>query len=85
MLTGAIQVPPGGHPVLLGVDHGTLGGYPVVASVISTDLDRLGQLAAGDPIRFSVVELDEARAASDSRLRWLDAAITGWFPTRVGT
>ena len=32
-VAGALQVPPGGEPVVLMPDHATLGGYPVVAVV----------------------------------------------------
>ena len=33
MLTGAIQVPPDGRPVVMLADHPTTGGYPVLAVV----------------------------------------------------
>lgn len=52
MVRGAIQVPPGGAPVVFLADHPVTGGYPVVAVVASADLDRLAQLAAGDAVRF---------------------------------
>jgi allophanate hydrolase subunit 2 len=38
-----------------------MGGYPIVAHVISADLDRIGQARPGDPLRFSRVTLAEAR------------------------
>lgn len=57
---GAVQVA-GGQLIVLGVACGTMGGYPHVAQVISADLDRLGQLKPGDPIRFRRVTLDQAR------------------------
>lgn len=49
---GAIQVTGAGQPILLLRDHPTIGGYPVVAVVITADLDRCGQLRAGDLLRF---------------------------------
>lgn len=55
MVRGAIQVPPGGEPVLFLADHPVTGGYPVIAAVIDADLDRAGQLAPGDKLRFEVV------------------------------
>jgi biotin-dependent carboxylase-like uncharacterized protein len=58
MVTGAIQVPPSGLPVILGPDRPTTGGYPVIAVVIDAHLDRLAQLTAGDAIRFKVTRLD---------------------------
>jgi biotin-dependent carboxylase-like uncharacterized protein len=61
---GAVQVA-GGQLIVLGVAAGTMGGYPHVAHVISTDLDRLGQLRPGDAIRFRTTTLAEARRADD--------------------
>jgi len=52
MLPGAVQVPADGRPIVLGPDCGTTGGYPVLAVVIDADLDVLGQLRPGDPLRF---------------------------------
>ena len=46
MVTGAVQLPPDGNPIVLMVDHATVGGYPVIACVISADLPRIGQLEA---------------------------------------
>ncbi len=52
MLPGAIQVPAGGDPIVLGPDSGTTGGYPVIAVVLDEDLDLLGQLRPGEIVRF---------------------------------
>ena len=46
-MTGAVQVPPDGEPVVLLPDHATLGGYPVLAVVAAADHGRLGQCAPG--------------------------------------
>lgn len=51
-LRGAIQVPPGGSPVVFGPDHPVTGGYPVVGVVVDADTDRLAQLRPGDEVRF---------------------------------
>ncbi|XBB68438.1 biotin-dependent carboxyltransferase family protein [Nocardioides sp. WV_118_6] len=51
-LRGAVQVPPGGGPVVFGPDHPVTGGYPVVGVVVDADTDRLAQLRPGDPVRF---------------------------------
>lgn len=52
MVTGAIQVPPDGLPLVLGPDRPTTGGYPVVAVVVDADLDRLAQVAPGELVHF---------------------------------
>ncbi len=54
MVAGAIQVPPSGRPVVLLRDHPVTGGYPVIGVVLRADLDRLGRLASGDTVRFTV-------------------------------
>lgn len=61
VITGAIQLPPDGQPVILGPDRATLGGYPLIACVIGADLGRLGRLAEGDAVTLRMVDLDEAR------------------------
>lgn len=62
-LPGAVQIPPSGLPVILGVEGPTTGGYPVIATVIEADLPSLAQLAPGDAVRFERVTRDEARTA----------------------
>jgi KipI family sensor histidine kinase inhibitor len=85
MITGAVQVPPDGNPIILMPDHATLGGYPVIACVISADLAMLGQLRPGDPLAFLVVDRTEARDRHRSKERHLDHRVTGWYPTGAGT
>ena len=60
---GAVQVTRDGQCIVLGVDGQTIGGYPKIAHVISADLDKLGQLRPGDPIRFVHSTLEEAETA----------------------
>jgi allophanate hydrolase subunit 2 len=59
----------GGRPLILGVACGTMGGYPLVAHVISADLDRLGQVRPGGAVRFARVTLGEARRLDRERRR----------------
>ena len=60
MVTGAVQVPPDGDPLVLLCDHATVGGYPVVATVVRADLGVLGQLRPGQTVRFELVDQAEA-------------------------
>ena len=53
-VTGAIQVPPDGQPVLFLPDHPLTGGYPIIGAVVDRDLDLAGQLPPGARIRFRV-------------------------------
>ena len=52
---GAVQVPPGGEPVLFLADHPLTGGYPVVASLASYHLDLAAQIPVDCRIQFRVV------------------------------
>ena len=54
LVTGALQVPPSGQPILLLHDHPTTGGYPVIAVVHSDDLWLAGQLAPAQRVRFAL-------------------------------
>ena len=66
-VTGALQVPPNGQPVLFGPDHPLTGGYPIIASV--DDLDLAAQLPPGVKLRFttSARPTPNARPAEASR------------------
>lgn len=57
---GSIQVPGNGQPIVLMADHGTTGGYPKIATVISADLGRFAQMQSGAMIRFKAISVDDA-------------------------
>jgi biotin-dependent carboxylase-like uncharacterized protein len=56
MVRGAVQVPPGGEPVLFLADHPVTGGYPVAAVVLDADVDRAAQVRPGQDVRFVLVD-----------------------------
>ena len=60
LVKGVIQVPSDGNPIIMLSDHGTIGGYPKIANVISADFDKLVQMIPGSVIKFKQVSLDEA-------------------------
>ncbi|HEY7598394.1 MAG TPA: biotin-dependent carboxyltransferase family protein [Candidatus Limnocylindrales bacterium] len=74
---GAVQLPPGGQPIVLLADHQTVGGYPVAAVVISADRPLLGQLGPGDEVRLVEVDAGAARAALIAREDALASALAG--------
>ena len=41
MVRGAIEVPRNGMPIVLGPDHPTTGGYPILGVIAGEDLDRI--------------------------------------------
>ena len=60
IIKGVIQVPADGNPIIMLSDHGTIGGYPKIGVVISSDYDKLVQLTPGSKIKFQEVELSSA-------------------------
>jgi KipI family sensor histidine kinase inhibitor len=83
MVTGAVQVPPGGDLIVLLPDHATLGGYPVVAVVISADQAVLGQCGPGTAVRFVPVDAAEADEAAQAIRRAVERAVIGHYPLAV--
>jgi 5-oxoprolinase (ATP-hydrolysing) subunit C len=53
MVLGAIEVPRDGKPIVLGPEHPTTGGYPVIAVVARADLGRLFSIRLGGTVRFT--------------------------------
>lgn len=53
----------GDMPVILGPDGPSLGGFVCPVTIIEADLWQLGQLKAGDKVRFYPVSVDAARQA----------------------
>ena len=54
VVTGSVQVPADGQPVLFLADHPTTGGYPVLAVVDEDALPAAAQARPGTTLRFSV-------------------------------
>ncbi|MFC9977551.1 biotin-dependent carboxyltransferase family protein [Spirillospora sp. NPDC127200] len=52
MVTGAIQVPPNGLPILFLADHPATGGYPVIAVLAAASVPLAAQLRPGGRVRF---------------------------------
>ncbi|WP_139956106.1 5-oxoprolinase subunit C family protein [Flavicella sediminum] len=67
IITGTVQVPENGQPIVLLTDAQTTGGYPRIANVIAIDLPFLGQQKPGDKIRFRQVSLEEAQALNHNK------------------
>jgi biotin-dependent carboxylase-like uncharacterized protein len=59
-VSGAIQVPGSGRPIVLMVDNQTTGGYPKIATVISADMPLLGRRKPGCKLRFEAVSVPQA-------------------------
>ena len=75
LVPGTIQVPSSGLPIITGVDGQTIGGYPRIGNVISADLSLLGQLKAGDKIKWQFVELDAAKQFLNLKQKMLSSLL----------
>lgn len=63
---GSIQVPAGLEPIILHRDAVSGGGYAMIGTVISADLDLVGQMQPNQKARFVAVTLEEALQARRS-------------------
>jgi allophanate hydrolase subunit 2 len=52
MIGGAIEITTDGTPIVLGPDHPTTGGYPVLAVLRAGSQSVLGRRRPGDAVRF---------------------------------
>ncbi|MCX2841864.1 urea carboxylase [Microbulbifer thermotolerans] len=78
----------GDMPVILGPDGPSLGGFVCPATVITADLWKLGQLRAGDKVRFVPVSLEQAvalEAAQNRAIETLQAQTCSWQPVEPDT
>ena len=60
LVKGVVQVPADGNPIILFSDHGSIGGYPKIAVVITADHNKTAQLLPGSKIKFKEVNLNDA-------------------------
>ena len=70
---GSIQIPGGVEPIVLHRDAVSGGGYVMVGTVISADMDDVGQSAPNITTRFVEVDLDGALRARRERADRLEA------------
>lgn len=54
MVRGALEVPRDGKPIVLGPEHPTTGGYPILAVIASAELGRFHAIRLGGAVRFVV-------------------------------
>ena len=71
---GSIQIPGGAEPIVLHRDAVSGGGFAVIGTVISADMDLIGQLQPNMEARFVEVSMEQALAAREDRKQLLDRA-----------
>jgi len=69
---GSIQIPGGLEPIVLHRDAVSGGGYFMIGTVISADMDLIGQLQPNTQTRFVPVDMTAALAARRERREALD-------------
>jgi biotin-dependent carboxylase-like uncharacterized protein len=77
---GSIQVPGGVEPIILHRDAVSGGGYAMIGTVISADMDRIAQMQPNTTARFVAVDMAAAlaaRAEYKARLARLREALQG--------
>lgn len=84
IVTGHVQVPGDGQPIVLMRDRQTTGGYPKIAGIVSADLPRFAQLRPGSTVRFRAVEREEAIEALRAQREALEALIVQVRPLSAG-
>jgi allophanate hydrolase subunit 2 len=70
---GSVQVPSGTEPIVLHRDAVSGGGYMMIGTVVSADMDLIGQLQPHTPTRFVKVTMEQAVAARADRHKTLGA------------
>jgi biotin-dependent carboxylase-like uncharacterized protein len=70
---GSVQVPGGTEPIVLHRDAVSGGGYFMLGTVVSADMDLIGQLQPHTPTRFVKVTMEQAVQARQDRKAVLDA------------
>jgi biotin-dependent carboxylase-like uncharacterized protein len=76
---GSIQVPGGTEPIVLHRDAVSGGGYFMLGTVVSADMDLIGQLQPHQPARFVKVDMEtalKARAEEKARLARLKQSLS---------
>ena len=64
---GSIQVPGGTEPIVLHRDAVSGGGYFMLGTVISADMDKIGQMMPNTPVRFISVDMGQTLSARKQR------------------
>jgi len=76
-VSGTIQIPPDGKPLILLAEHQTTGGYKVPGVVIQADLWQVGQMQPGDTLQFLKTTPAEATAALQQLRSMMQETVPG--------
>jgi len=76
VVSGSIQVLPSGNLIVLLNDAQSTGGYPQIATVISSELWKFGQAVPGNIIFFEETDIFYAQKLHEKKLRYLNTLET---------
>jgi biotin-dependent carboxylase-like uncharacterized protein len=85
LISGAIQVPGDGKPMIILTELVT-GGYTKIATIISTDLPKVAQLKPGDRVRFKPISIEASHdlfKEQEERLKKFKKTIEESSPCRT--
>ncbi len=83
IVTGSVQIPAAGTPIIMMADRQTTGGYAKIATVISSDLGLLAQAKPGTKLRFHRVTANMAVLQKKAELlKW--KRLEKMFPPSFG-
>jgi allophanate hydrolase subunit 2 len=82
IVTGSVQVPGGGEPIVMMADRQTTGGYPKIATLVSSDLRVLAQRRPGQTVRFTAIDIRDAQRLARERAQSIAALPARCRPAR---
>lgn len=76
IVPGSVQVPGNGRPILMSADAATVGGYPKIATVASSDLAGIALARPGTAVRFVRCTTAQAVAHTREMTRTINALLS---------
>jgi len=84
VVTGAIQIPGDGQPIILLADRQTTGGYVKIGVIASVDLALVAQASPGARLRFEQITVEDASELARDRMSALRNMIFDTLDARSG-
>lgn len=78
IVTGAIQIPGDGQPIIMMPDHQTTGGYTKIAHLLSCDISALARLSSSRKIEFTAITQEEAEDMAIAHHHFIDKLVAGF-------
>lgn len=79
LVSGAVQLPPDGLPLVMLADHQTIGGYPKLGALTRHSTARMAQALPGQWVRFELIDAAAAIASERSAQQQLQAELQEYW------